>query len=544
MTEINPQGSDRTGRLGPVVGGRMRPQRGTVVLPNPQDALDADGNFDSGRWQRFKAGTLSSVSKGTKETVQFAGRHRKSSVFMAVAATVGLGAGYFAAFGPPEPIDNSYDFVLDIPGHVTDVSFQSPVEFSRGEKNPETAPEQQTVPATLIIPEPAPETSKTPAVPAPQPAQEQEVTTSRLSGSFTPEQATKVIDVVGDEIQDNKVIIKIVKAEGYSWSTFDWSQAKAFEGIGIKNFDPSNPVLNGAERWQITTILAKSLGVTPQQLNLVYYGDEFKIPITMELVDKFKSLNVEVPDSVLRQAGLLSLAKEDEEEGGNNATILNSTEVPPVKNVEAAGLVTVSEKVNDAKPEKVSTAEAAALNLVRLDKYNIDDVETVDGVGILTLQDGTKVMVSGEVAQAAQRIAGDNRIPAIVKSETKGGYYYKLKDLENGFERNLKWDQQERIFRFAAFQKQEKDEEEAWYAVWDFINAKNAPFLAAGIMGIAGFLAVMYKVLGAMGYDKNSFWFRRLRKIDDDDDEEASREARLAKVKADRLARKASEAIS
>ena len=132
-------------------------------------------------------------------------------------------------------------------------------------------------------------------------------------------------------------------------------------------------------------------------------------------------------------------------------------------------------------------------------------------MGFLTLQDGTRVKVSGEVAQEAERYAEGNGARAIIKTETKGGYFYTLKSFGSGEERNLYLDTQERMFRFAASQKQEEDEDEAWFAVWDLINTKNLPFLSAGLVGFAGLLAMLHKLLGAWGFDKDSYRFRRPR---------------------------------
>lgn len=538
---------------------RMRGLHGSGVLPNPESALGEDRNFDSGRWQKFKAGALAEEGarlagkrqeeKADKKRMPFlyraakSGKVRSTLAAVAIGGTVGgtavwAGSDYFG--GDSGHVSNelklSQDEIANLTSTVSDLGTQI------AGLNLQITDLQGQID----------ELRK--GLDAPQTPQEQEVTTSRLSGSFTPEQAAEVIDVVGDETQDNKVTIKIVKVEGHSWSTFDWSQAKAFETIGIKNFDPSNPALNGAERWQITTILAESLGVTPQQLNLVYYGDEFKIPITRELVDKLISLNVQVPDNIMSQVGLLDSDLSQSQENDSLAANVNapssSSGSGGISNVElprdvsgSASGASGAEIQQDSHVESLSVAGQEDTGRYIERTYYLEDVtDKDDGTSELVivpsgaLDESYTLPVTRDVAVRVEKISEETdtvfKIDAY-RRDNKINYVYRQSD---GSEMLLR-SELTRAYLQKQLEDQQKVESRRLYEdeLW---------MLYLGAAGISFALGFALFARGAWGRDKDSlldmaiaYMAAKLRKKDhddddEDDDEEAGRIARLARIRA------------
>jgi hypothetical protein len=257
-----------------------------VDVNDPAAYVRPDGNIDWKAWAKRAPLTLLSAVNRETESPKISARRMGAQALVATLVVAGMATGYLPDFGV-----------------VPNVSIHSPVTFDSGAKQDAKPSTPAAVPTSVT---PAPEKPALPAQP-PRETQPAAAVTSNFSGGFRIEQAMKVVDMVGDgKAGDMAFPVRIEVPLNQAYGTLDWSVATAFKSIGVDVFDPGNPMLNGATRWELTTFVTKSVGMEPTQLNKVYKGDVFNFKVTPEIAQWLIAKNVKVPDNVLRQVGLLT----------------------------------------------------------------------------------------------------------------------------------------------------------------------------------------------------------------------------------------------
>lgn len=410
-----------------------------AIEVNPDDFVRPDGSIDyagftqakRSRARRVGQAALVGTEKAGRETFNYGWRHKVLSALM----LGGIGIGVLAQMGAlPDPVEKPVGIVGDAAGavvsKVSDISFQSPIYFDNGENAP--VQPGYKVPATF----PMPAVPATPAKPEALPAGPELLAVTK-TGSLPDNLTVKLVDLVGADIKpsvplseqpaanDLSVDIKIVPVESQKMSTFDWSVAKAFDRIGIHLLDGNNPVLNGAARWQLTTMIAHSMGLEPTQLNLVYMGDEFTgIKITPEIIGFVQAQNVVVPDSVLRTAGLVSLP---------------ASELKPAESATTVASIQTSGNTKETVGQGPPVVTESAKTNVNTEIFSFMNAESNgDGTSRITVVQDSKLesKISWIVGESNAKILTDDQGRGnVVKIESlqtgnKINYVYKRGDSE------------------------------------------------------------------------------------------------------------------
>ena len=97
-----------------------------------------------------------------------------------------------------------------------------------------------------------------------------------FSAKLNLEEARAYLDRL-DGNKDGKLTVKISKKDGSGGvDTVDWALDRA---AGFGNFNPANPIQNGAGRWRITSAAIADQGRTPADYRLVHDGDVIELKV-------------------------------------------------------------------------------------------------------------------------------------------------------------------------------------------------------------------------------------------------------------------------